>query len=163
MTPTPPNVPELLRNWRDGEKQAQERLFQIVYHELDRQAARYLRRESRARSFQTTDLIHEAYLRLIDQRHVRWQNRLHFFAISAKVMRHLLVDHARNRQAAKRGGSGIRLPLEDATLRLQTSVGWPQQPTLTAIPHADLGFEGMPSLSPDGSQVAYASGGPQQG
>jgi RNA polymerase sigma factor (TIGR02999 family) len=63
---------------------------------------------------QTTDLIHEAYLRLIDQQHVEWQNRLHFFAIAAKVMRRILVDHARGRKAAKRGGSDIRLPLEEA-------------------------------------------------
>ena len=115
MTSTPPNVTELLRNWRNGDRQAQEKLFQIVYDHLHRQAARYLRREHHGLSLQTTDLIHEAYLRLVDQRHVEWQNRLHFFAIAAKVMRHFLVDHARIRQAAKRGGTDIRLPLEDAT------------------------------------------------
>jgi RNA polymerase sigma factor (TIGR02999 family) len=114
MTPSPPNVTELLRNWSDGDKQAQDQLFQIVYNELHRQAAGYLRREHPGLSLQTTDLIHEAYLRLIDQQHVEWQNRLHFFAIAAKVMRHILVDHARSRQAAKRGGSAIRLPLEEA-------------------------------------------------
>jgi RNA polymerase sigma factor (TIGR02999 family) len=118
MTPSPPNVTELLRNWSDGDKQAQEKLFQIVYNELHRQAARYVRNEHPGLSLQTTDLIHEAYLRLIDQHHVEWQNRLHFFAISAKVMRHILVDHARSRQAAKRGGSNIRLPLEDAMVVL---------------------------------------------
>jgi RNA polymerase sigma factor (TIGR02999 family) len=114
MTSPPPNVTELLRNWSDGDKQAQEKLFQIVYDELHRQAARYLRHEHPGLSLQTTDLIHEAYLRLIDQQHVEWQNRLHFFAMSAKVMRHILVDHARSRQAAKRGGSNIRLPLDEA-------------------------------------------------
>lgn len=114
MTSPPPNVTELLRNWSDGDKQAQEKLFQIVYDELHRQAARYLRHEHPGLSLQTTDLIHEAYLRLIDQQHVEWQNRLHFFAMSAKVMRHILVDHARSRQAAKRGGSIIRLPLDEA-------------------------------------------------
>ncbi|MGH9872520.1 MAG: sigma-70 family RNA polymerase sigma factor [Pyrinomonadaceae bacterium] len=114
MTSPPSNVTELLRNWSDGDKKAQEQLFQIVYHELHRQAAHYLRREHSGLSLQTTDLIHEAYLRLVDQKHIEWQNRLHFFAIAARVMRHILVDHARSRQAAKRGGSDIHLPLEEA-------------------------------------------------
>ena len=114
MTPSPPNVTELLRNWSDGDQQAQEKLFQVVYNELHRQAARYLRNEQRGLSLQTTDLIHEAYLRLISQQHVEWESRLHFFAIAAKIMRRILVDHVRGRQAAKRGGSDIRLPLEDA-------------------------------------------------
>jgi RNA polymerase sigma-70 factor (ECF subfamily) len=118
MTRSPPNVTELLRNWSDGDKQAQEKLFQVVYDELHRQAARYLRNEHAGFSLQTTDLIHEAYLRLINQQHVEWQNRLHFFAISAKVMRRILVDHVRGRQAAKRGGSDIRLPLEEAMVVL---------------------------------------------
>ena len=114
MIPTPANVTELLRDWSAGNKQAQEKLFQIVYNELHRQAARALRHEHPGLSLQTTDLIHEAYLRLVDQQHVEWQNRLHFFAIAAKVMRHILVDHARGRQAAKRGGTDIRLPLQEA-------------------------------------------------
>ena len=118
MIPSSPNVTELLRNWSDGDKQAQEKLFQIVYDELHRQAARYLRNENPGLSLQTTDLIHEAYLRLINQQHVEWQNRLHFFAVAAKVMRHILVDHVRGRQAAKRGGTDIRLPLEDAMMVL---------------------------------------------
>ena len=118
MSPSPPNVTELLRNWSDGDKQAQEKLFQVVYNELHRQAARFLRNEQPGLSLQTTDLIHEAYLRLIDQQHVEWQNRLHFFGIAAQVMRRILVDHARSRQAAKRGGSAIRLPLEDAIVVL---------------------------------------------
>jgi RNA polymerase sigma factor (TIGR02999 family) len=118
MTPSPPNVTQLLQKWSDGDKQAQEKLFQVVYNELHRQAARYLRNEQPGLSWQTTDLIHETYLRLIDQQHVDWQNRLHFFGISAQVMRRILVDHARSRQAAKRGGSAIRLPLEDAIVVL---------------------------------------------
>src|SRR4030095_16625255 len=118
MIPSSPNVTELLRNWSDGDKQAQEKLFQVVYNELHRQAARYLRHEQPGLSLQTTDLIHEAYLRLTSQQHVEWQNRLHFFSIAAKVMRHILVDHVRGRQAAKRGGSAIRLPLEDAMVVL---------------------------------------------
>jgi len=118
MTPSAPNVTELLRDWSDGDKQAEDNLFQAVYNELHRQAGRYLRHEHPGLSLQTTDLIHEAYLRLIDQQHVEWQNRLHFFAIAAKVMRRILLDHARNRQAAKRGGSDIRLPLQEAIVVL---------------------------------------------
>lgn len=114
MTPAPPNVTELLRAWTDGDREAQDQLFRAVYNDLHRQAARYLRREQAGLSLQTTDLIHEAYMRLVDVQHVEWQNRLHFFGISARVMRRILVDHARTRQAAKRGGSAIRLPLEEA-------------------------------------------------
>src|SRR6266542_2084039 len=95
----------MLRGWSNGDREAQEQLFRAVYNELHRQAARYLRHENPCLSLQTTDLIHEAYLRLIDQQHVDWQNRLHFFGIAAQVMRRILVDHARSRQAAKRGGS----------------------------------------------------------
>ena len=110
----PPDVTALLRAWSDGDREAQDQLFRAVYNELHRQAARYLRREQSGLSLQTTDLIHEAYVRLVDVQHVEWQNRLHFFGISARVMRRILVDHARTRQAAKRGGSAIRLPLEEA-------------------------------------------------
>ncbi|HEY6120812.1 MAG TPA: sigma-70 family RNA polymerase sigma factor [Pyrinomonadaceae bacterium] len=105
---------DLLRHWSDGDLQAQEQLFHAVYNELHRQAARYLRNEKPGFTLQTSDLIHEAFFRLIDQRDVQWQNRLHFFAIAAKQMRRILVDHARQRQAAKRGGSAIRLPLDEA-------------------------------------------------
>ncbi len=118
MTASPPNVTAMLRDWSNGDKKAQDQLFQAVYNELHRQAARHLRHEQPGLSLQTTDLIHEAYLRLIDQQHVGWQNRLHFFGIAAQVMRRILVDHARSRQAAKRGGSAIHLPLEEAMVVL---------------------------------------------
>jgi RNA polymerase sigma factor (TIGR02999 family) len=97
-----------------ADKEAQDQLFRAAYNELHCQAARYLRHENPGLSLQTTDLIHEAYLRLIDQQKVEWQNRLHFFGIAAQVMRRILVDHGRSRQAAERGGSDIRLPLEEA-------------------------------------------------
>jgi RNA polymerase sigma factor (TIGR02999 family) len=114
MTVSPPNVTAMLHDWSNGDRKAQDQLFRAVYNELHRQAARYLQHEDPGLSLQTTDLIHEAYLRLIDQQHVEWQNRLHFFGIAAQIMRRILVDHARTRQAAKRGGSAIRLPLEEA-------------------------------------------------
>jgi RNA polymerase sigma factor (TIGR02999 family) len=116
MSPSPPNVTALLRDWSSGNKQAQEALFQAVYNELHRQAARYLRHELPGLTLQTTDLIHEAYLRLIDQERVEWKNRLHFFGIAAQLMRRILVDHAREQHAAKRGGNDIRSPLEDAMI-----------------------------------------------
>jgi RNA polymerase sigma factor (TIGR02999 family) len=126
MTPSPTNVTSMLRDWCNGDRQAQDQLFRAVSNELHHQAARYMRHEHPGLSLQTTALIHEAYLRLIDQQHVEWQNRLHFFGIAAQVMRRILVDHARSRQAAKRGGSAIRLPLEEAmaVLRGKTWTLW---------------------------------------
>ena len=118
MTSSPPNVTAMLRDWSNGDREAQDQLFRAVYNELHHQAARYLRHEHPGLSLQTTDLIHEAYLRLIDQQHVEWQNRLHFFGIAAQAMRRILVDHARSRQATKRGGSDILLPLEEAIVVL---------------------------------------------
>ena len=106
----------MLRDWNNGDREALDKLIPIVYEELRRQAARYLRRERPGHTLQTTGLIHEAYLRLIDQSSVQWQNRAHFFAISAQLMRRILVDHARSRQAAKRGGSDIKLPLEEGMI-----------------------------------------------
>ncbi len=116
MTPSPSNVTQMLHDWSDGDQEVLDKLIPIVYEELRRQAARYLRRERPGHTLQTTALIHEAYLRLIDQKNVRWQNRAHFYAISAQLMRRILVDHARSRQAAKRGGSDIKLPLEEAII-----------------------------------------------
>jgi RNA polymerase sigma factor (TIGR02999 family) len=103
----------MLLDWSNGDRQALDRLIPLVYTELRRQAARHLRRESPGHTLQTTDLIHEAYLRLVDQKNVRWQNRTHFFAIAAQLMRRILVDQARRRHRAKRGGTAVALPLEE--------------------------------------------------
>lgn len=110
------NVTALLIGWSGGDKEALDQLLPIVYDELRRQAARYLRRERVGHTLQTTALIHEAYIRLVDQRHVKWQNRAHFFGIAAQLMRRILVDHARSKKRAKRGGSDVRVSLTDATL-----------------------------------------------
>jgi RNA polymerase sigma factor (TIGR02999 family) len=112
--PSAQNVTEMLRDWRNGDQEALEQLIPVVYDELHRQAARYLRREHPGHTLQTTALIHEAYLRLIKQQNIEWQNRAHFYAIAARLMRQILVDHARRRQATKRGGSDIKVPLEEA-------------------------------------------------
>ena len=110
------NVTQLLIEWGNGNKEVLDELLPIVYDELHRQAARYLRRERVGHTLQTTALINEAYLRLVDQRNVRWQNRAHFFGIASQLMRRILVDHARTKRRAKRGGSDVRVSLAVATL-----------------------------------------------
>jgi RNA polymerase sigma factor (TIGR02999 family) len=110
-----PNVSELLRAWSDGDRAALDQLIPVVYDELRRQAARYLRRELPGHTLQTTALVNEAYLRLVDQNDVRWQNRAHFFGIAAQLMRRILVDHARAKHRAKRGGADLRVTLNEAT------------------------------------------------
>ena len=107
------NITQLLERWGTGNKEVLDELLPIVYDELRRQAARYLRRERIGHTLQTTALIHEAYIRLVDQRNVRWQNRAHFFGIASQLMRRILVDHARTKKRAKRGGSDIRVSLTD--------------------------------------------------
>jgi RNA polymerase sigma factor (TIGR02999 family) len=117
MQSSPSNVTQLLVDWSKGDKAALDSLIPLVYEELRRQASRYLRRERVGHTLQTTALIHEAYMRLVDQRNVVWQNRAHFFGIAAQLMRRILVDHARTRKRAKRGGSDIRVSLDEATAR----------------------------------------------
>ncbi|MEO7855759.1 MAG: sigma-70 family RNA polymerase sigma factor [Gemmatimonadaceae bacterium] len=111
---TPPDVTALLISWSSGEQSAADRLIPAVYEELHRQAARALRRESDGHSLQVTGLVHEAYLRLVDQRRVQWRNRSQFFGLAAEVMRRVLVDHARAKLAVKRGGGMQRLTLDEA-------------------------------------------------
>ena len=108
-----PNVTGLLQAWGAGDPSALDRLVPVVYDELHRQAQRYLRRENPGHTLQTTALVHEAYLRLVDQRDARWQNRAQFFGVAAQVMRRILVDHARRHRAAKRGGAVRPVPLEE--------------------------------------------------
>lgn len=103
-----------LHEWSLGKENALDALMPIVYAELHRQATNYLRRERVGHTLQATALINEAYLKLIDQREVNWQNRAHFFAIAAQAMRRILVDHARSRHRDKRGGEAEDLPLDAA-------------------------------------------------
>ena len=109
-------ITQMLREWSDGKPEALENLLPLVYAELHRQAASYLRRERPGHTLQTTALIHEAYLKLIDRRDVSWQSRTHFFAVAAQAMRRILVDYARAKHREKRGGDNIKLSLEEATL-----------------------------------------------
>ena len=105
-------VTKLLRRWREGDKQALDVLTPLVYDELHRLAHQYLSRERPGHTLQTTALVNEAYLRLVEQKDVAWQSRAHFFAVSAQIMRHILVDHARQRASAKRGGEFQKVELD---------------------------------------------------
>lgn len=111
----PGEITRLLKAMRNGEPNAQARLIPLVYDELRRLAGSYLRKERRDHTLQATALVHEAYLRLVAQ-HAPWQSRAHFFGVAAQLMRRILVDHARSRQAAKRGGEVAKVPLDEALL-----------------------------------------------
>jgi RNA polymerase sigma factor (TIGR02999 family) len=113
MSDEPGEVSHLLQAWGRGNVQAREELVPLVYRELRRRAAAYLRRERPDHSLQPTALVHEAYVRLVGQDRVAWQNRAHFFGIASQMMRRILVDHARERGAAKRPGGGVRVTLVD--------------------------------------------------
>jgi RNA polymerase sigma factor (TIGR02999 family) len=104
-------ITQLLIAWSDGRRDALEHLVPLVYDDLRRIAAGYMRREPAAHALQPTALVHEAYVRLIDQRQVKWRNRAHFFGVAAGMMRRILVDHARLRRADKRGGKWERVTL----------------------------------------------------
>ncbi|HEU0253565.1 MAG TPA: sigma-70 family RNA polymerase sigma factor [Pyrinomonadaceae bacterium] len=118
MKKNPPRQPhqitQLLAEWSDGDQSALDELYPLVYEELHRLARRYMSRERKGHTLQTTALINEAYVRLVDQRNVHWANRSHFFAISAQIMRRILIDHARRHAYAKRGGGAHQVSLEEA-------------------------------------------------
>jgi len=110
----PKSVTQLLVAWSDGDQSALDQLVPLVHEELRRLARSYMRSERPGHTLQTTALINEAYLRLVDQKNVRWQNRAHFLAIAAQLMRRILVDHARRRQYWKRGGGALQVSLANA-------------------------------------------------
>jgi len=107
-------ITRMLRQWSSGNREVLEDLMPLVYDELHKQAARFLSRERRDHTLQITALIHETYLKLIDQREVNWESRTHFFAIAANLMRRILVDYARTKKRDKRGGDAVKLTLEEA-------------------------------------------------
>jgi RNA polymerase sigma-70 factor (ECF subfamily) len=116
MTPSPNEVTQLLVEWSNGNQAALEKLMPLVYEELHRLAHRYMGHERPGHTLQTSGLVNEAYLRLIDQTRVQWQNRGHFFGIAAQMMRRVLVDYARNRRNAKHGGGAARVSFDDARM-----------------------------------------------
>ena len=116
MAEPPGEISQLLPAWNEGDEAALERLMPLVYGELRRMAQRYIGRHSPNRTLQTTALIHEAYVRLVGHPSERWHNRSHFYAVAAKAMRQIVVDYARSRRSAKRGGGQRDLSLDEAVL-----------------------------------------------
>ena len=141
---TKDQVGELLRAWSDGDTSALERLTPIVYDELHRLARRYMRGERPGHSLQTTALVNEAYVRLVDYERMQWQNRAHFFAVSAQLMRRILVEHAR-RHNLKRGGGVPHVSLDDAAL-----VGGHRAADMVAL---DDAMNALAQLDPRKAQV----------
>ncbi len=134
------NVTRLLRSWSQGDEAAANELFPIVYQELRRLARQYMYGERPEHTLQATALIHEAYLRLVDQRRTQWQSRAHFFAVAAQMMRRILVDHARRRAYQKRGGAAANVPFEESPL-----VAPDRGPDLVAL---DSALERLGSVDP---------------
>jgi RNA polymerase sigma-70 factor (ECF subfamily) len=137
-------VSGLLRAWTDGDRDALDRLTPIVYNELHHLARRYMRRERPGHSLQTSALVNEAYLRLVDYKHMQWQNRAHFFAVSAQLMRRILVEHAR-RQNLKRGGGVPHVSLDENAI-----VGGDRAANLLAL---DDAMDALARLDPRKVQV----------
>ena len=113
---SPPDITALLVDWSKGDKTALDKLFPLVERELHRLAHSYMRRENPDHTLQTTALVNEAYLRLVDQKNTHWQNRAHFFGIAAQIMRRILMNYARDRHRLKRGGGAIQVSLSEVDL-----------------------------------------------
>ncbi len=119
MATPPPEITQLLLSWKKGDVDAFDQVISLVYPELRKLARRYMRKENPGHTLQTSALINEAYLRLVDQQHVKWKDRAHFFAFTAQVMRHILIDHARSYQYAKRGAGAEFVPLDEGRVNVQ--------------------------------------------
>jgi RNA polymerase sigma factor (TIGR02999 family) len=141
----PNEVTQLLINWSQGDRKALDDLIPLVQVELRRLARHYMAREKPDHTLQTSALINEAYIRLIDQQNVPWQNRAHFFAVSAQVMRHILVDHARKHRYAKRGGGAPQVSLDEAVARVDQKAD-----ELVAL---DEALKSLAKLDPRKSQI----------
>jgi len=144
-TPSTHDVTQLLVAWGHGDEKARDDLMPLVYDELHRLAHRYMRKERPGGTLQTSALVHEAYLRLIDQKHVQWQNRAHFFAIAAQMMRRILVDYARGRRNQKRGGDLVRITLDEAALISPDRIA--------GVVALDEALEGLAKLDPRKGQI----------
>lgn len=145
------DVTQLLVEWASGDQQALDKLAPLVYRELRRLAASHLRKEHRTHTLQPTALVHEAYLRLVDQSNPDWQNRTHFFAVASHLMREILVDHARRRQAGKRAGPKVSL---------QEAVSFERQRSrdLLALDGALKGLEQLDSRKCKAVELRYFGG-----
>lgn len=138
-------VTQLLLAWSGGDETALEKLTPLVYRELHRLAQRYMSRERQEHTLQTTALVNELYLRLVDSNQMRWQNRAHFFAVSAQLMRHILVDFARSRKNIKRGGEIVKVSLDEAP-----QISAEQDPNLIAL---DEALDVLAAVDPRKAQV----------
>jgi len=140
------DVTELLQAWGGGDLNARDRLLPLVYRELRRRAAAYLRRERRDHSLQPTDLVHEAYLRLVDQRRAAWRNRGQFFGVASQMMRRILVDRARAHRMAKRSGRWARITLDEAVV--------PTRPTDVDVLDLDAALSRLAAFDERKSRIA---------
>ena len=138
-------VTELLNKWSQGDKAALDELMPVIHSELRRLARRYMARERSGHTLQTTALINEAYLRLVDQQGVEWQDRAHFFAVSAQIMRHILVDHARKYQSDKRGAGAEKVPLDEVIIA--------NQERAAELVTLDQALDDLATLDPRQSQI----------
>src|SRR5215468_1939907 len=145
MDPSLPEVTQLLVAWGNGDQVARDQLMSVVYQELHRLAHQYMKRESPGHTLQTSALVNEAFVRLIDQKDVRWQNRAHFFGIAAQMMRRILVDYARKRNYAKRGGSAKQISLDEGlTVSVERSA---------EVVHVHEALEQLAKFDPRKSQI----------
>jgi RNA polymerase sigma factor (TIGR02999 family) len=150
MSVSPPkDVTRLLMSWSNGDQTALEELLPLVYDELRRLAALYLRREQPGHTLQATALVHEAYLRLVDQTSVNWQNRAHFFGAAANLMRQILIQHARARHADKRGGDQQKLYLDEVSNLADKLTTQPGMDLITL----DEALERLATVAPQQSRV----------
>ena len=140
----PKDVTRLLINWGNGDQTALDELMPLVYEELRHLAGRYMRRENQGHTLQTSALVNEAYLRLVDQKKVRWQNRAHFYGVASQLMRRILVDHARSRSRAKRGGGAQMASLSDQPATAKE---------VTEVIALDDALKGLMEMDPRKSQI----------
>jgi RNA polymerase sigma factor (TIGR02999 family) len=145
MQVAPSDVTHLLQEWSDGDREALDRLVPMLYEHMRRLAHLRLRREGESPSLNTTALVHEAYLKLVDLRRTRFRDRAHFLAMASRVMRRLLVDHARARRAAKRGGGAGALELSEEL--------WISEPQVEAISELDDALQRLEGVDPRQSQI----------
>lgn len=150
MSSSSADITLLLRRWSAGDAEALQQLLPLVYGELRRIASNQLRHERDDHTLAPTALVHELYLRLVDQRHASWQNRAHFFGLAAQLMRRILVDYARARRAEKRGGTITQVSLEDA---LADEAGMPTQSPVADVLAIDEALERLAAIDEDQARI----------
>ena len=153
MTLSQNQVTQLLLDWGNGHKAALDKLVPVVYQELRRLAAYYMRRERPGHTLQTSALVNEAYMRLVDYSQMRWQSRAHFFAVAAQAMRRILVEHARKRHFAKRGGGAFKVSFDEAAI-----VSQEQASDLVALDDALTSLEAMDQRKARIVELRYIGG-----